>query len=141
LFSANNKNIIMKKVLLYSGERKAYCLNACYSGDAFGSGQVWLQLYPHVPMKDYYQSCVRMEKVMREQGITKMYVGHYPFLKKALDLQYIVDMKNLAKRLSGSDTGGSMPYAMPFRADIACPNPAVITDGQAMIVYDSENIN
>jgi glyoxylase-like metal-dependent hydrolase (beta-lactamase superfamily II) len=116
-------------------------INAVYSGDAFGSGQVWLQLYPHVPMKDYYQSCVRMEKIMREQGITKIYCGHYPHLKRALDLQYIVDMKNLAKRLFEGDTSGSTPYKMPFKNSIVCPNPASVTNGQAMIVYDSENIN
>ncbi|MCE5332458.1 MAG: MBL fold metallo-hydrolase [Bacteroidales bacterium] len=116
-------------------------INAVYSGDAFGSGQVWLQLYPHVPMKDYYQSCVRMEKIMREQGITKIYCGHYPYLKRALDLDYLIDMKNLAKRLSEGDTSGSKPYEMPFKNDIVCPKPAMATNGKAIIVYDSENIN
>jgi glyoxylase-like metal-dependent hydrolase (beta-lactamase superfamily II) len=116
-------------------------INAVYSGDAFGSGQVWLQLYPHVPMKTYYKSCVRMEKIMHKQGITKVYCGHYPHLKRALTLQYIIDMKNLAKRLSEGDTSGSQPYQMPFKNDIAVPKPAFATLGEAMIVYDSENIN
>jgi glyoxylase-like metal-dependent hydrolase (beta-lactamase superfamily II) len=116
-------------------------INAVYSGDAFGSGQVWLQLYPHVPMKTYYKSCARMEKIMKKQKITKIYCGHYPFLKKTLTLQYIIDMKNLAKKLSKGNTSGSQPYKMPFPTDIACPKPASATNGQAMIVYDSENIN
>jgi glyoxylase-like metal-dependent hydrolase (beta-lactamase superfamily II) len=117
-------------------------INACYSGDAFGSGQVWLQLRPHVPMSVYYNSCVRMEKLMREQGITKLYCGHYPYLKRALDLNYLIDMKNLAKRLSEGDTSGSQPYKMPFNGgDMVCKKPAMATNGMAMIVYDSENIN
>jgi glyoxylase-like metal-dependent hydrolase (beta-lactamase superfamily II) len=33
----------------------------CFSGDAFGSGQVWLQLRPFSPMKTYIQSCKKME--------------------------------------------------------------------------------
>ncbi len=116
-------------------------INACFSGDAFGSGQVWLQLFPHVPMSTYYESCVRMEKIMKEQGITKLYCGHYPFLKSALGLDYIIEMKNLSKRLSEGDTTGSQPYKMPFENDIVCKKPAIIINGKASIVYDSEHIN
>jgi glyoxylase-like metal-dependent hydrolase (beta-lactamase superfamily II) len=116
-------------------------INACYSGDAFGSGQVWLHLHPHVPMKTYYESCARMEKIMQEQNITKIYCGHYPYLKRALGLNYIAEMRDLAKRLSEGNTEGSRPYQMPFKTDIACDKPAMATNGMAMIVYDSENIN
>jgi glyoxylase-like metal-dependent hydrolase (beta-lactamase superfamily II) len=116
-------------------------INACYSGDAFGSGQVWLQLRPHVPMTTYYEACARMEKIMREQNITKLYCGHYPYLKRALGLNYIVEMRDLAKRLSEGDTSGSHPYQMPFKNDIVCDKPAIAINGMAMIVYDSENIN
>ncbi len=55
-------------------------IQAAFTGDAFGSGQVWLQLKPHVAMTEYFASCVRMEKLMKEQNITKLYVGHYPYL-------------------------------------------------------------
>jgi glyoxylase-like metal-dependent hydrolase (beta-lactamase superfamily II) len=116
-------------------------INACYSGDAFGSGQVWLQLRPHVPMTTYYESCVSMEKIMNEQNITKIYCGHYPYLKSALGLDYIIAMRDLAKRLSEGDTTGSKPYELPWKIDIACDKPAIAANGMAMIVYDSENIN
>ena len=116
-------------------------INACYRGDAFGSGQVWLQLRPHVPMRTYYESCVRMEKIMRERRITKLYCGHYPYLKRALGLNYIVEMRDLAKRLSDGDTSGSQPYAMPFKNDIVCDKPVMAVNGMAMIVYDSESVN
>jgi len=116
-------------------------INACYTSDSFGSGQVWMQLEPHVPMKTYYESCVRMEKIMREQNITKIYVGHYPHLKRALTIDYIVDMKELAKRLSDGDTSGSKPFQMPFRISDAPANYATITLRSATIVYNSDKIN
>jgi len=116
-------------------------INACYSGDAFGSGQVWLQLRPHIPMQTYYESCVRMERIMREQNISKLYCGHYPYLKSALSLSYIVEMKDLAKRLSEGDTSGSAPYRMPFQSEMTADKSAAVTNGMATIVYDSENIN
>jgi glyoxylase-like metal-dependent hydrolase (beta-lactamase superfamily II) len=117
-------------------------IHACYAGDAFGSGEVWMQLRPHVPMKTYHESCVRMEKIMREQNISKLYVGHYPYLKKALDLQYLLDMKSLAKQLFEGDTSGSKPYqyssGRSLRPD---EKPASIKKGEAVIVYDSELLN
>jgi len=116
-------------------------VNAVYSGDAIGSGQVWMQLKPHVPMKTYYETCVRLEKIMKEQDITKIYCGHYPYLKRALPMSYLIEMKDLAKRLSDGDTTGSVPQRMPFQSDIFCEKPASVTNGMATIVYDSENIN
>ncbi|KAA6300317.1 MAG: Hydroxyacylglutathione hydrolase [Candidatus Ordinivivax streblomastigis] len=116
-------------------------INACYSGDTFGSGQVWLQLSPHISMQTYFTSCVRMENIMREQQIMKIYCGHYPYLKRALELNYITEMKDLAKRLSEGDTNGSQPYQMPFKTGIVCDKPSMAVNGEAMIVYDSENIN
>jgi hypothetical protein len=83
-----------------------------------------------------------MEQLMQEQNITKIYCGHYPYLKRALGLDYIIAMRDLAKRLSEGDTGGSQPYRMPFKGgDMVCDKPAMATNGMAMIVYDSENVN
>ena len=118
-----------------------HAVNAVYSSDAFGSGSVWMQLRPHISMRTYYESCVRMEKIMREQNISKIYCGHYPYLKRALPIGYLVEMKDLAKRLSDGDTTGSTPFRMPFTNDMVCEKPAVVTNGSATIVYDSENIN
>lgn len=115
-------------------------IQAAFTGDTFGSGQVWLQLRPHVPMTEYYASCVRMEKIMNEQNITKLYVGHYPHVKRLLDMNYIKDMKNLAKRLSEGDISGAENYPN-MGLDIACEKPMIAVNGQAMIVFDPENIN
>ena len=54
---------------------------SCYTGDAFGSGQVWLQLRPYAPMSTYIASCDRMIKLM-EEGISELYCGHYFYLKR-----------------------------------------------------------
>ncbi len=117
-----------------------HSINASFTGDAFGSGQVWLQLKPHVPMNDYYASCARMEQLMNGHNITKLYVGHYPYVKRPLDINYILDMKVLAKRLSEGDTTGAKDYPN-MGIDIACKNPMIVANGQAMIVFDPENIN
>lgn len=115
--------------------------NACYSGDAFGSGQVWLQLRPHVPMRTYYESCVRMERIMKEQGITKIYCGHYPYFRKALHLSYITEMKDLAERICSGAGVEAAPYKMSDAIDIASETSVYAVNGTAMIVYDAENIN
>ena len=107
----------------------------CYSGDAFGSGLVWLQILPILPLQTYYESCVRMEKIMMEQNITKIYCGHFQHQNKTLSLDYIVDMKNLAQRLAAGDTSGSLPYPMRNYADRACDKPVIATNGSAKIVY------
>ena len=109
----------------------------CYSGDAFGSGQVWLQLRPHLPISAYAGSCKRMEQLM-DSGITKVYCGHYPYVKKAYDKSYITDMRKLAEAI----VNGTAPESKPFetRVSIGCDKPVISTLGQASIVYDSERI-
>jgi hydroxyacylglutathione hydrolase len=110
----------------------------CYSGDAFGSGQVWMQLLPHVPMSVYAESCRKMEKLM-DEGITKIYCGHYPYVKNALDKLYITDMRKLAEELSKGIASKGEPY--PIKEPIGPKNPMIVTKGGAGIVYDPENIN
>jgi len=109
----------------------------CYSGDAFGSGQVWLQLRPLSPMKTYVESCTKMEKLM-DKGITKIYCGHYPYVKKAYDKQYITEMRTLAEALINGTAPEATPH--PQKVSIACENPMMTTLGGATIVFDSEHI-
>lgn len=110
----------------------------CYSGDAFGSGQVWLQLRPFSPMKTYIESCKKMEKLM-DEGITKIYCGHYPYVKKAYDKKYITEMRTLAEQL----VNGTAPKPTPHnqKVSIAGKNPMMVTWGEATIVYDPEHLN
>jgi hydroxyacylglutathione hydrolase len=110
----------------------------CYSGDAFGSGQVWLQLKPLSPMKTYIRSCEKMEKLMKN-GIFRIYCGHYPYPKKAFNKQYINDMLSLAKGL----VNGNAPKAIPHTQIVSngCENPMMVTQGEATIVFDPEHIN
>ncbi len=109
----------------------------CYSGDAFGSGQVWLQLKPYATMKTYINSCRTMEKLM-DEGINKVYCGHYPYVKKAYDKSYITDMRKLAESLDS----GTQKDAKPFdrKVSIGCDHPMIATLGPASIVYDPEHI-
>lgn len=109
----------------------------CYSGDAFGSGQVWLQLRPYAPMKTYVNSCKKMEKLM-DEGITKIYCGHYPYVKKAYNKQYITEMRQLAEALDNGTAPKATPH--PQKVSIGSENPMMVTQGGATIVFDPEHI-
>jgi|WetSurMetagenome_2_1015567.scaffolds.fasta_scaffold82983_2 hydroxyacylglutathione hydrolase len=109
----------------------------CYSGDAFGSGQVWLQLRPFAPMKTYIASCEKMEKLM-DDGITKIYCGHYHYVKKAFDKSFISVMRKLAQMIDNGTVTGVKPYQT--KVSIGGDHPMIATLGDASIVYDSEHI-
>jgi glyoxylase-like metal-dependent hydrolase (beta-lactamase superfamily II) len=108
----------------------------CYSGDAFGSNHVWLQLKPLAPMQTYVNSCLKMEKLM-DSGITKIYCGHYYFVKKPFDKSYITAMRQLAEGL----INGTAPEAQPYSSKVGCANPMFVTSGPATIVFDPDNLN
>jgi hydroxyacylglutathione hydrolase len=110
---------------------------SCYSGDAFGSGQVWLQLSPYSPMQTYINSCKKMEKIM-DEGITKIYCGHYVYAKKAYNKQYITEMRQLAEAIVNGTAPEAKPH--PQKVSIGSKNPMMVTLGEATIVYDPDHI-
>jgi hypothetical protein len=73
-----------------------------------------------------------------DNGITKIYCGHYPYIKKAYDKGYIFAMLNLAETLNK----GKAPESKSFtqKVSIGCDNPMIVTDGSVSIVYDPEHI-
>ena len=109
----------------------------CFSGDAFGSGQVWLQLRPYSPMKTYVESCKKMEDLM-DHGISKIYCGHYPYVKKAYDKPYITQMRTLAQMLVSGTAPTATPH--PQKVSIGSQNPMMVTLGEATIVFDQKHI-
>lgn len=72
--------------------------------------------------------------------INNLYVGHYPHVKRPLEIDYITDMKNLALKLSEGDTTGAEDYPN-MGLDISSEKPMIAVNGKAMIVFDSEKIN
>ena len=105
----------------------------CYSGDAFGSGQVWLQLKPLSPIQTYIESCTKMENLM-DQGISKIYCGHYPYVKKAYEKSYVTEMRTLAQALVNGTAPKATPH--PQKVSIASNNPMMVTQGESTIVFD-----
>ena len=81
-----------------------------FTGDAFGSGQLWMQLDPQVPFSTLIESCGRMLELMTDKGIEKLYVGHYPYLKRALGLDYMLDVTMAARRIESGDTDSSTAF-------------------------------
>lgn len=110
----------------------------CFSGDAFGSGQVWLQLKPFAPMKTYIASCKKMLKLM-DNGIPKIYCGHYPYVKKAYDKSYIQSMLQLAETIDDGTVADPKPYST--RVSIGGAHPMIATLGEASIVYDTDFVH
>lgn len=111
---------------------------SCFTGDAFGSGQVWLQLRPTAPMKIYLESVNKMQQIM-DQGITKLYCGHYFYAgEKALGISYLGSMRRLAETLLSGDMSKATPY--DIKVSIGCENPMLITEGEAGIVFDPEHL-
>jgi hydroxyacylglutathione hydrolase len=115
-------------------DRKA---GVCYSGDAFGSGQVWLQVPPVMPVKIYISSLKKMEKLM-DEGIQRIYCGHYPYVKTYYKKDYIVAMRELAEELEKGTVQDAKPY--PTKLSIGTQNPMIVTKGQASIVFDPEKL-
>ena len=110
----------------------------CFSGDAFGSGQVWLQLWPFSSMETYIQSCKKMEQLMNE-GIFKIYCGHYIYVKKALDIKYIKSMRSLAEAVNNGTP--PTPQVFPTRIPgIGGSNPMLVTGDGVAIVYEPSHI-
>lgn len=109
----------------------------CFTGDTFGSGMVWLQLRPFSTMSTYINSCSRMINIMGE-NIDKIYCGHYPYIKKTLDKNYIVEMKKLAEAIENDTASDPQPYNV--KVPISCENPMIVQDGNVGIVYDPEHI-
>ncbi|MCU4163476.1 MBL fold metallo-hydrolase [Carboxylicivirga caseinilyticus] len=115
-----------------------YQTGNCYSGDAFGSGQVWCQLWPFSSMHTYEKSCRTMHKLMNN-GITKVYCGHYPHIKRAFDKSYIEDMSQLAAMIRKGTQPEPKPH--PFIIPvIGAAKPMMSTYKTATIVYDPEHV-
>lgn len=81
-----------------------------FTGDAFGSGQLWMQLQPQVAFSTLIDSCGKMIEIMAEKNVDKLYVGHYPYLKRPLGIDYLIDTDINARRIDAGDTSGSRPF-------------------------------
>jgi hydroxyacylglutathione hydrolase len=88
-------------------------------------------------MQTYVESCKKMEKLM-DEGITKIYCGHYPYVKKAYNKAYITEMRTLAEALINGTAPEAKPH--PQKVSIGSANPMMVTLGGATIVYDPEHI-
>jgi hypothetical protein len=78
-----------------------------------------------------------MENLM-DKGITKIYCGHYPYVKKAYNKAYIAEMRTLAESLVNGNAPEAKPH--PQKVSIGSDHPMMVTLGEATIVYDPEHI-
>jgi glyoxylase-like metal-dependent hydrolase (beta-lactamase superfamily II) len=110
-----------------------------FSGDAVGSGQVWLQCVPTSPINVYYNSVCRLEKVMKKGHFTDIYCGHQGWLPSTQKFDYLEIMKRLALRLMDGDQKGSSIFVNPLynKKDETI---RILAEGHVFIVYDATTI-
>lgn len=102
-----------------------------FTGDAFGSGALWLQVEPQTRFDVFAESCGRMIELMDAEGVERLYVGHYPYLKRPLGLGYMLDVAINARRIDRGDTAASALF---------WDNSArTMTHGESEIVFRQEN--
>ena len=115
-------------------DKQAKC---CFTGDAFGSGLAWLQIWPIAPMNTFIASCSKMEDLM-DNGIEKLYCGHYFYQNRGLPKEYMLRMKELAISIKNGTVKNAKPY--PVKVSISCDNPMEAWNENAGIVFDPDNI-
>ncbi|MDO4319888.1 MAG: MBL fold metallo-hydrolase [Bacteroidales bacterium] len=103
-----------------------YGNHMAFTGDAFGSGQLWMQLQPQVGFDALVESCGKMIEIMAEHGVDKLYVGHYPYLKKTLGVDYLVDVDIAARMIDQGDDASATHFGEDAR---------LLRNGSAEIVY------
>lgn len=97
-----------------------------FTGDAFGSGQLWMQLQPQVSFATLIESCGKMIEIMAGRGVDKLYVGHYPYLKKPLGIDYMTDVDIAARMIDQGDVSSATAFG---------DNARLLRNGSAEIVF------
>lgn len=77
-----------------------YDTGISFTGDAFGSRQVWLQISPFEnPISMYVETTQNMLDLMGSKGLRYIYTGHYGQVNCIYGYSYIEEMNTLAKML------------------------------------------
>lgn len=97
-----------------------------FTGDAFGSGQLWMQLQPQVSFATLIESCGKMIEIMTERGVEKLYVGHYPYPKRPLGIDYMTDVDIAARMIDQGDVASATQFG---------DNARLLRNGSAEIVF------
>ena len=137
VFDLGNKKIEVKHMPAHTPGSIVlvdWAAKCCYTGDAFGSNEVWLQLSPFAPMQTYVNSCLKMEALM-DKGIPDLYCGHYYYVKGAFHKDYIETMKKLATDIATGKVEESKPYTKNNY-----PKARILSSGNTAIVYDPAHI-
>lgn len=74
---------------------------------------------------------------MEQQQVSKIYCGHYPYVKKAYDKAYILAMKSLAEAIDLEKEPEPQPYPIKIPG-LGTDNPMITTLNGVSIVYDPE---
>jgi len=103
VFKLGGKSIQALEILGHTAGGMVYCdydSGNCYSGDCFGSGQVWLQFNTFDnPISVYLSEINKMLGYMAKRHITHIYTGHFGQEEGMYGINYIQDMGTLARMM------------------------------------------
>ena len=74
-----------------------------------------------------------------DEGIEKIYCGHYFYIKKAFDKNHMLKMRDLAMSIKEGTVVNPQPFNR--KVSIGFDNPLIATSGDIGIVYDPEHVN
>lgn len=110
-------------------DRKNRCI---FTGDAIGSGDVWMQLRGCSTVAEYYEVLKKVQKLI--PTFDTIWYGHEEQLpQKPAPAQYVNDMTKAAERVLAGDVGESYSSGGNSKA-------LALRNGTARIVYDPDKI-
>lgn len=107
VFDLGGKTIQALEIVGHTAGGMIFCdyeTGNCYSGDCFGTGQVWLQFgsFPN-PITVYANEMKKMLGYMGSRHITHIYTGHFGQEDCVYGINYIQDMCTLAQNMLKGD--------------------------------------
>ncbi|MBQ3881382.1 MAG: MBL fold metallo-hydrolase [Bacteroidales bacterium] len=107
VFKLGGKSIQALEIVGHTAGGMIYCdydTGNCYSGDCFGTGQVWLQFGSFDnPISVYLSQVEKMIGYMSTRHITHIYTGHFGQEECMYGINYIQDMGELARKMLSGD--------------------------------------
>jgi glyoxylase-like metal-dependent hydrolase (beta-lactamase superfamily II) len=101
-----------------------------FTGDAIGSGELWMQVPGARTLKSYLESLGKLEG--RKGEFSKIYVGHM-WIIKPFSPDYLNDVKTAVEKVLNGELEGK-PYPIGVFGGLC------VTVGSATLVYNADNV-
>lgn len=139
VFDLGGKSIQALEIVGHTAGGMIFCdyeTGNCYSGDCFGTGQVWLQFGAFAnPITVYRDEMKKMLGYMATKHITHIYTGHFGQEECVYGINYIQDMCTLAQNMLDGN------YTSEHHNRSAASSPTQMTAlRRAVIVFNPQKV-